>query len=93
MAALMKVWLWRAAFNLATLAAWLVHFPLRFVAWLSTLAHGWADAAEIEWLLAVAWRRTLTERRVKAAACPVAGVCLGRGDCRDHACPGRGRKA
>lgn len=91
--ALVKVWFWRLVFNVFTLAAWGLHFPLRFVAWLSTLAHGWADVAEIEMLLAAAWRRTLIEKAARSGKCPVAGVCLGWGDCQDHACPGRGRRA
>jgi len=91
--AALKVWGWWVLFNLATLWAWLVHWPLRLLAWALQRAHAAADAAEIEWLLAVAWRRTLTEKRVKAGLCPVDGVCLGRGDCADHAFPGRGRQA
>lgn len=90
----LKVAFWRAAMGVFTLLAWVLHFPLRFVAWLSTLAHGAADAAEIEWLLAQAWSRHLAQLAVQRSdregRCPVAGVCMGRGDCRDHACPGRG---
>lgn len=90
--ALGRVLLWRAAMVLAMALAWLIAGPLRLLAWALHRAHGVQDAAEIEWLLAVAWRRTLAERAVRAGRCPVDGVCLGRGDCRDHACPGRGRR-
>lgn len=93
MQVLMRVALWRVAMVLAVALAWLLTGPFRLLEWALHRAHGLQDAAEIEWLVAVAWRRTLAEQRVKAGACPVAGVCLGRGDCRDHACPGRGRKA
>lgn len=92
MPALMKVALWRALLALATAVVWLVAGPLRLLAWVLQRAHQAQDAAEIEWLLAVAWRRTLLERAVKAGRCPVDGVCLGRGDCADHACPGRGER-
>lgn len=92
MAALMKVWAWRAALVLASALAWVVAGPFRLLAVVVQHVHAWQDAAEIEWLLAVAWRRTLAERAVREGRCPVDGVCIGRGDCRDHACPGRGRR-
>lgn len=37
--------------------------------------------------------RALFQQALKAGRCPVDGVCLGRSDCRDCDCPGRGRQA
>lgn len=92
MAALMKVGMWRALLVLATAVVWLVAGPFRLLAWALQRAHQAQDAAEIEWLLALAWRRSLLGQALKAGRCPVDGVCLGRGDCADHACPGRGER-
>lgn len=93
MPALMRVVMWRLLLALASALALVVVWPFRAFALVVQHVHAWQDAAEIEWLLAVAWRRTLAERAERADRCPVQGVCLGRADCRDHACPGRGRRA
>lgn len=91
MAALIRVGMWWALLALATALVWLASGPFRVLAWVLQRAHQAQDAAEIEFLLAQAWHRTVVGLAEREGRCPVQGVCMGRGDCKDSFCPGRGR--
>lgn len=91
-----KVLLWRAAMALCNWVLWLLLWPALAGGALVRCLRRWADAAEVEWLLALAWRRyragqaSLTEDCGRTWRGLHPGCCH-RPDCADLHCPGRGR--